>query len=94
MTNVTELWKPLYQFDGYEISNLGNFRSLEREVRIQRGKTISTRKMPGRMLLKKTDGKTINLYVIIHLGPINGKKRIRSVPVQKSMRDHWEEADS
>ena len=37
MENVNEIWKPIVGYDGYEISNLGRVKSLERNIVKGRG---------------------------------------------------------
>lgn len=64
-----EQWKQIAGFEGlYEVSNLGNVRSLQRKVRT---KSSSVRTSPGRMLLQKT---TNNGRRQVHLSKENRSK--------------------
>lgn len=63
MNIVNEIWKPIYQFRGinyqgkYEISNIGNVRSLDRIIQVD-GEIHKgfNKKLKGRMLPVKIDG--------------------------------------
>lgn len=72
MPNKHEIWKPVKGFDGYEVSNLGNVRSLDRTIYwIRNGKKVASH-IKGRNLVpvirrgykicKLTGGK----YALIH----------------------------
>lgn len=51
MTN--EVWKPVKGYEGlYEVSDLGNIRSLDREVEVSNGRTAWVRKYPGKEIAK------------------------------------------
>jgi hypothetical protein len=47
---MTELWKAISGFPGYEVSNIGRVRSIDRLVRVMQNGTPSVRRYRGRVL--------------------------------------------
>lgn len=56
MNNMEEIWKPISDFEGYEVSNFGNFRSIDR--------IILNRLYKGKNLIPKNNKKCKNSYTI------------------------------
>ena len=46
-----EIWKPIPNYDGYEVSNYGNVRTIPRQVKHSRNKEYS-RSVKSKLLLK------------------------------------------
>ena len=69
--DTNEVWKPVYGFKGYEVSNLGRVRSLDRLIKY--GKTHKPHLHRGRVL-KLVNGPSG--YPTVHLGFKNPHKYV------------------
>lgn len=76
--NVSETWKPVVGAKGYEVSDLGNVRSLDRIVKYQRNGSIIGRVYAGRLLNPSTRESG---HLIVGLGRLNGKRVYKEVHV-------------
>jgi hypothetical protein len=80
---LQEEWKPLYDYEGYEVSNFGNIRSLDRIIICADG----PRRVRGKLLKRRNNGIEPHLFV-----GVNDDKRNRkcvSVYCAKAMMDHF-----
>lgn len=60
-----EIWRPVVGWEGlYEVSNLGNIRSLDRTIKTQRGTTKYTKKIKGSTLTPQKDKYG---YSVVHM---------------------------
>ena len=76
---MDEIWKDIKDYEGlYQISNLGNVRSLDRIVNTKTGQ----RKIKGKIMTPKRSGKICkdgSYYLKINLSDINGSKKSYSI---------------
>ena len=95
MDNVQEIWKPIPRFEGeYEVSNLGNVRSLDRIQHRSNGQVDCDFRIKGRVLKPYLTGKDDGYYTIslkrknvkVHrivaesfLQPIEGKNEVNHI---------------
>lgn len=68
-----EVWKPIPNQEGYEVSSFGNVRSVDRVVSITTKRGETTRRYQGRLLKQSFDGKGNYLHVGL------GKRKIVNV---------------
>ena len=77
---IEEIWRPIPNYDGYEVSNYGRVRSIEREIPIisKNGKQFM-RKMKGKELRQSFDGKRNYLHVSLGNASINVHRIVANV---------------
>ena len=64
---MEEIWRPIPGHDGYEVSSLGNVRSIEREITfVYKSGKVSTRHYKGKILTPQYDG--LGHYLHVQLG--------------------------
>lgn len=64
---MEEIWRPISGHDGYEVSSLGNVRSIEREITlVYKSGKVSTRHYKGKILTPQYDG--LGHYLHVQLG--------------------------
>ena len=84
---MDEIWKDIKDYEGlYQISNLGNIRSLDRIVSTKTGQ----RKIKGKIMTPIRSGKICkhgSYYLIINVSDINGS--IKSYSIHRLVAMHF-----
>lgn len=71
---MKEIWQPIKNYEGlYEVSNLGQIRSVDRMVASHKGKTPYTQFRKGRIIRQADNGRG---YKFIYLSSTFGKSRV------------------
>ena len=62
---MIENWKPVVGQDGYEVSDIGRVRSVDRTISFERHGSIVYRKLRGRMRKLQRDDEDCHLFVML-----------------------------
>lgn len=84
------IWVKLYNYDDYQVSNLGGIRSLVRTKTTRVGAVCT---FPSVELKARRTKKNPNLFTEIHLDNTNSDKQVvrKTIYLQKAVGDHFVE---
>lgn len=87
-----EIWKPLYDFKIYTVSNFGRIKAIERQASIGIRNGVEYFKNKPQVILKlRTNGIDPHYFADINIRDENGKKITKTVHVHRAVCDHFVE---